>query len=392
MIRPLLLFVVTEDWYFLSHRLPMARAAQAAGFEVAVATRVGDGRAAIEAEGIRVFPLGWQRRGAGLKGEIKAVLELVRLYRRLRPAIIHHIALRPALFGSLAAHALSGAVVVNSVAGLGYAFIGREWRARLLRAAMLLAFRLLWRGRRRWLVVQNADDLAFFTDNRIVAADRTVIIRGSGIDTTAYAPCAEPAGPVRATLVARMLWDKGVGEFVAAARLLRAKGVQLVCTLVGMPDPANPKSVPEAQLRQWAEEGVVEWWGQRADIAQVWAQSAIAVLPSYREGLPKALLEAAACGRPLVATDVPGCRELVRDGVNGLLARAEDAASLAAALDRLAGDASLRKRLGEQARRDAETVYADGVVARAIGELYRAVLASRPGSGGAARHDHAGVQ
>lgn len=378
MTAPLLLYVVTEDWYFLSHRLPMARAARDAGFRVAVATRVGDGAAAIAAEGFALYPLRMRRRGGGLRGEVAAIAELVGLYRRLRPAVVHHIALKAAVYGSLAARLAGVAAVINSVAGLGYAFIGRDLKARVLKQAMLAAFRVLFRGRNRWLVVQNQDDYRLFVENGMTRAERTVIIRGSGVDAVALCPSPEPPPPLRAALVARMLWDKGVGEMVEAARLLRDQGVALRPVLVGAPDPANPKSIPEAQLRDWHDQGLVEWWGHRGDIAEVWRDCAIAVLPSYREGLPKALLEAAACGRPLVATDVPGCRELVRHDHNGLLVPARDGAALAGALRRLAEDAGLRARLGAAARRDAEQDFSAVTVAAETAALYRRVAGLPP--------------
>lgn len=369
-MKPLLLYVVTEDWYFLSHRLPMARAARDAGFRVAVATRAGDAAAAIVAEGFELIPLKLARRSGGLRAELAAIAELVGLYRNLRPAIVHHIALKPALFGSLAARLAGTPAVINSVAGLGYAFIGREWKARVLKLAMLAAFRMLFRGGNRWLVVQNEDDYRLFVGSGMTTAERTVIIRGSGVDTAAFKPAGEAPAPLRAAVVARMLWDKGIGEAVEAARLLRQWQVPLRLVLVGAPDPANPKSIPEAELRSWQEEGVVEYWGHRQDIAAVWAECAIAVLPSYREGLPKSLLEAAACGRPLVATDVPGCRELVCNDANGVLVPAQDGVALAHALRRLAEDPVLRQRLGAQARRDAETQFSNETVADQTAGLY----------------------
>lgn len=377
-MKPLVLFLVTEDWYFLSHRLPMARAARDAGFRVAVATRVGEAAQAIVAEGFEVFPLRLRRRGAGIGGELVAIAELVMLYRRLRPAIVHHVALKPAVYGSLAARLAGIGAVVNSVAGLGYAFIGREFKARLLKTAMLTAFRMLFRGRNRWVVVQNHDDYRLFVDNHLTAPERTLIIRGSGVDTDAFQMRDEPPGPLRVALVARMLWDKGVGEAVAAARRLRQWQVPVRLVLVGAPDPANPKSIPEAELRRWQDEGVVEWWGHRADIAEVWRQCAIAVLPSYREGLPKSLLEAAACGRPMVATDVPGCRELVRHEGNGLLVPAQDAEALAHAVRRLAEDAALRQSLGAHARRDVESHFSATTIARQTAALYRRATGLSP--------------
>lgn len=368
--KPLLLYLVTEDWYFLSHRLPMARAAREAGFRVAVATRVGDAAEAIVAEGFEVFPLKLRRRGTGPLSELAAIAELVSLYRRLRPVIVHHIALKPAVYGSLAAHLARVPAVINSVAGLGYTFIARELKARALKLVMLAAFRVLFRGRNRWLVVQNQDDYALFAGSGMTAHERTVIIRGSGVDTDVFVPQQEPSGPLRAALVGRMLWDKGVGEAVEAARLLRKWQVPLRLVLVGAPDPANPKSIPEADLCRWRDEGLVEWWGHRSDIISVWAECAVAVLPSYREGLPKSLLEAAACGRPLVATDVPGCRELVRHEVNGLLVPARDGEALAHALRRLVEIPELRARLGAQARRDAEIQFSATTVAGETARLY----------------------
>lgn len=367
-MRPKLLYLVTEDWYFLSHRLPMARAARDAGFDVVVATRVDKGRAAIEAEGFRVVPLQWSRRGFNPM----EMLRLIGLYRTERPQVAHHIALKAAVFGSLAARLTGVPSIVNSVAGMGYAFIGKEIKARLLAFLLTMAFRLLFR--RTWLVVQNRDDEAFF--RALIGPDRLRIIHGSGVDTKIFAPMPEPAR-LRATLVARMLWDKGVGEFVEAARLLKQQGVDVTMTLVGDPDAANSKSVPPAQLEQWRAEGVIEWHGPRSDIPALWADSAIAVLPSYREGLPKALLEAAACGRPMVATDVPGCRELVQDGANGLLVPAQDAQGLAAAIERLARDPDLRARLGAQARHDVEAIYADTVVAGKTARLYISLLPAK---------------
>jgi glycosyltransferase involved in cell wall biosynthesis len=176
-------------------------------------------------------------------------------------------------------------------------------------------------------------------------------------------------------LAGRMLWDKGVGEAVEAARLLAARGVALRIALVGRPDPANPRSIAEATLRGWVAEGLVEWWGQRDDMVEVWRDAAIGLLPSYREGMPKSLLEAAACGRPLVATDVPGCRALVTPGVDGLLVPPRDPAALAAALETLARDPLQRRRLGAAARESIAARFSDAEIRRQIADLYREMLA-----------------
>jgi glycosyltransferase involved in cell wall biosynthesis len=294
--------------------------------------------------------------------------------RRWRPDILHNVALKPAVVGSLAALLAGVPAVVNAVSGLGYMFINRSAKARLLRPLVTAAFRLLLGRRRCRLIVQNVDDQAFFQETGIVAAESIALIRGAGVDTEHFRPSPEPSGVPVAALVARLLWDKGVGEVVEAARLLKAQGVAMRVALVGRPDPHNPRSIPEDVVRGWQAEGLIEWWGHRDDVAAVWAEAAIAVLPSYREGLPKALLEAAACGRPLVTTDVPGCRELVADGDNGLLVPARQAAPLADGLRRLAGDAGLRRRLGERARARAVEEFSETVVAEQTLALYRQMV------------------
>jgi glycosyltransferase involved in cell wall biosynthesis len=299
------------------------------------------------------------------------VLQLVNLYRRERPDIVHHVALKPVLYGALAARLARVPAVVNALAGLGAAFISNSRRSRHLRRALLLAFRRLLDRKGSRLLVQNEDDRALFVDARIVGPARIALIPGSGVDAARFAPMPEPDGVPVAALVGRMLWDKGVGEAVEAARLLKARGVALRVALVGRPDPANPRSIPEETLRAWQDEGLVEWWGHRDDMVEVWRQAAIGLLPSYREGMPKALLEAASCGRALVATDVPGCRALVRPWLNGVLVAKGDAAALADALATLAAAPAMRAQMGAAARELVLAEYSDERIRAAIQALYR---------------------
>lgn len=378
-VRPRLLFVVTEDWAFWSHRLPMARAALAAGYDVAVACRVAAHRERIEAEGIRVLPLRRLiRESRNPLAELAAIAELTALYRRERPALVHHVALKPVLYGSVAARLAGVAAVVNAMIGMGYVFTARSTGARLLRPVITQAFRFLLGGRGRRLLVQNEDDRAVFADQGLVAETRITLIPGSGVDVHAYQPYEEaPIGdgsvPV-ALCVARLLWDKGIGELMDAARKLHGRGIPLRLWVVGDRDPANPRCVPQETIDQWTREGVVEFLGRRDDIADLWTQAHIAVLPSHREGMPKALLEAAASGRPLIATDVPGCRALVRHGHNGLLVPLGDVDALAEALESLAVDPALRRRFGAAARRDVEEIYSDEAVGRGVVALYASVI------------------
>ncbi|MCH8035744.1 MAG: glycosyltransferase family 4 protein [Proteobacteria bacterium] len=306
--KPVLLYLVTEDWYFWSHRLPIARAARAAGWEVLVATRVAEHGERIRREGFRLLPIGLRRRSLAPWREVAAIAELARLYRRERPDLVHHVAMKPVLYGSLAAALAGVPAVVNALAGMGYVFTSSGVKARLLRPLIRTAFRWLLDRPNSRLILQNPDDIAAMTGAAMtgatvakgtVTAERVALIRGSGVDIQIFRPREEPEGTPVAVMVSRMLWDKGVGELVEAARLLRRREVPLRVVLVGPPDPDNPASIPERQLRDWDASGDIAWWGERSDIAEIWAKGQIAVLPSHREGLPKSLLEAAACGRPM---------------------------------------------------------------------------------------------
>lgn len=348
-----LLYVVTEDWYFVSHRLPLAVAAQAAGFEVAVATRAGRQAETIRHAGIRLIPFALSRRGGNPLAEVMA---LWRLYRRESPDLVHHVALKPVLFGALAAWLARVPAQVNAVAGLGWLFTSSGRIVRLARPVLRGILARLLNQQHSLTIVQNPEDLALL-ERSGVQASRLRMIRGAGVNLQIFYPLIPLPGPVCVVLASRMLWDKGVGEFVEAARRLTEAGISARFVLVGGPDPANPASVPEPILRGWHGQHGVEWWGRREDMPAVLQAAHIACLPSYREGVPKSLLEAAACGLPIVTTDAPGCREVVRDGVNGLLVPVRDAAALAAALEKLIADATLRRRLGEQSRIRAEKEF-----------------------------------
>ena len=383
--RPKLLFLVTEDWYFCSHRLPVARAAREAGFEVVVATRVRGHGAAIREEGFGLRPLAWRRRSDGLLGAARAISAISRLYRDEQPDIVHHVALKPVLFGGIArrlafARAAAAPAMVDSVMGLGSGFSDATTAAKLRRPPLALALRLVAGGSRGWIVVQNPEDRAALAGLGIDAR-RIALIRGSGVDTRHFVPLPEPGGDtVAVALVSRMLRDKGVLDAAAAIRKLRARGCAVELLLAGPTDPDNANSLTPEALRSLAAEPGIEWLGPVADVRAVWRRAAIAVLPStYGEGVPKTLLEAAACGRPLVAADVPGCREVVRPGTTGVLVPPHDVDGLAAAIASLAGDPALRAMLGRAGRELIEQRFADEIVARETLALYRTALAERGG-------------
>jgi glycosyltransferase involved in cell wall biosynthesis len=370
-----LLFLVTEDWYFCSHRLPLAIAARDAGYEVAVATRFSKHRNIVEEAGLHAFHIPFHRGGSNLFRELRTLRRIVRTYRAFRPHIVHHVAIKPVLYGSLAARRTRVPAVVNALAGLGYVFSSHDVRARVLMPFVKQAYKLLLAHPRSKLIVQNKDDLALFAAQGLTAYSRMVLIRGSGVQVNLYPVTPEPPGIPLVVLPARMLRDKGVEEFVQAAGMVRARGVPARFALVGTPDPENPASIPRSRLEEWATKGIVENWGWRDDMAQVLSAASIVCLPSYREGLPKALLEAAACARPIVTCDVPGCKEVVRHGDNGLLVPPRDSASLANALIALLSDPTLRQRMGARGRGRVETEFSMGEVLSDTLKLYRSLLA-----------------
>jgi glycosyltransferase involved in cell wall biosynthesis len=369
-----IIYLVTEDWYFCSHRLPVARAAREAGAEVIVATRVDRHADAIASEGFRLAPLSWRRRSQNPFPEVRALRDIIRLYRSERPDIVHHVAVKPAVYGGLAAALAGHPRQVIAIAGLGYVSTSTQWRARALRPIVRAVFRRVFDRPESRVIVQNPDDEAALAAAGTVDRARLHVIRGSGVDLERFSPAMPPKEPVTAVLAGRMLVSKGVCEAVEAARLLRGRGVRIRIVLAGEPDPENPESIGRSRLERWAREGIVDWCGHVADMPALWRGAHIGLLPSYREGLPKTLLEAAACGLPLVATDVPGCREIVRDGENGVLVAVRAVAALADALERLAGDPELRRRMGERSRDLAQRHFAERIVVEATLSVYEEAM------------------
>jgi glycosyltransferase involved in cell wall biosynthesis len=373
-VRPKLLYLITEDWYFWSHRLDLAKAAQAAGFDVAIATRVTDHGDEIRREGFRLLPISLVRRSRNPIRECASIQELISLYSRERPHIVHHVALKPILYGAWAAWWAKIPVVINAFAGLGYTFTDRHDHATFLQSVLTWGLKAAVRLNRSMIICQNADDRNWLHERGIATFGQTSIVAGSGVNTEAFTITDPPQGLPIVLLPARMLWDKGIGEFVQAARLLQGKGIRAKFVLVGRCDDDNPAAIPQNQLDEWVREGTVEWWGHREDMARVYAGASLVVLPSYREGLPKVLLEAAACGKSLIATDVPGCRDAVRHQVNGLLVPVRDATALARAIEALLADQPMRERMGKAGR---ELIVREFSVARITAQmvaLYRELL------------------
>jgi glycosyltransferase involved in cell wall biosynthesis len=362
-----LLFFVTEDWYFVSHRLALAAAAREAGYAVSVATRVRRHGEVIRAAGVRVIPFENSRSSLNPFAELWTLARLIALWRRERPDVSHHVAMKPVLYGSIAARLAGTPRVINALAGMGWLFTSGAGSARWLKPLVRRALGLLLKS--TTVLVQNPDDASLLAQMG-VPQEGIRCIAGSGVDLQRFSPQPEPDGVPVVLLCARLLWDKGVGEFASAARLLKQQGCQARFLLAGEPDEANPAAIPRDQIDKWVEEGVVEYLGWVEDMPRLLARSSVVCLPSYREGLPLALIEAAAAGRPIVTTDTPGCREAVRDGDNGLLVPPRDARALAQQLARLIADPQLRQQMGARGRVLAQQQFGAEQVIRQTLALY----------------------
>ena len=380
-----LLILATEDWYFISHRLPMARGAKEIGFEVTVACRFAAQGQDILREGFALRPLRFFTRNPRFMGaEIVSFLELLVVYFSVRPDVALHVGMKPALLGSCATLFVPGIRIVNLFAGLGTVFTKDRKRYRLLRFMIIQILRVLHRIKGGCVIVQNKDNLRYMRDQGIAAADSIFLLRGSGVDTDLFKPGKLQArsGAPTVTLAGRMLWNKGVGVFVEAARILRDRGVDVHMTLVGIPDYANSEYVPNEQLSQWDDTGIIDWQGYRDDMHVVWRECDIAVFPTYYgEGIPLALLEAGACGLPIVATDTAGCRDIIKDGVNGLLVPSKDPVRLADAIESLLADPDLVRKLGDRIYAEITEHYAAQHIATDTQEILKSIYLGRGWSG-----------
>lgn len=353
MNKPKLLFVVTEDWYFLSHRMPTVRGAQQAGYDVAVVTSNGSARAAIEAQGVRVIPFNFDRRNLKPQQAMQQIKALTAVYKAEKPTIVHHIAMKPILFGSLAAWQARVPHVINAFAGLGYVFSADTALAKTVRLVLIPAFRMLLQRPGSVVLFQNDDDRQLLQKlGALSKKSQTVLIRGSGVETDRLQLMPLPAGDdFICAFAGRMIGIKGLPTMQEAFVRLRAEAPYIKLWLCGQPDPGNPGSWTQEQIDQWTRDNPNVIYKGHCNMADVWAQSHVALQPSYGgEGIPKSLLEAAACGRAIIATDVPGCREVVQEGQNGFLVPPRDAGLLAARILLLARDRDQCSRMGQASR------------------------------------------
>ena len=370
-----LLFVVNTPEFFLSHRLPIAIAAHKAGYEVHVASAEGEGVQAVLAHGFVHHSIGFARSGQNPWVEFRTLMSLVQVMRRVRPDIVHLITIKPVLYGGIAARLVRVPAVVSAVSGLGTVFLAHTWATRLRRRLIIKLYKAAFRQRSLAVIFQNPDDRDTLISSGAIQRLDTRLIRGSGVSLDDYPYTTEPEGKPVAVMAARLLTNKGVFEFVDAARILRDRGVDVDMRLIGSPDLGNPASVTELELERWQSECVVTVMGYRTDVAHQYASANIVCLPSYYgEGLPKSLVEAAACGRAVVTTDHPGCRDAIRPDGTGILIPIKDSVALANAVQTLIENPSLRKSMGEAGRELAEEAFSiDRIVTQHL-KIYDEVL------------------
>lgn len=368
-----LIFFTTEDWFFCSHFINRAIEAKRQGYEVTIVTRVQDHGDQIKAQGFHLIPVNLARKGMNPLKEIKLIWRLIGIYRSVKPDIIHCIGMKPIFYGTFASFFTNIPFRINAPIGMGFVFSSSDFQAKLVRPFILAAYRFLLNPDNSFVIFENPDDLNMMVAKKMVSQDHAILIRGAGVDVNHFYPVPEPTGSITIILASRMLRDKGVYEFIDAAKRIKKQGADCRFVLVGNPDPENPTSIPEKKIIEWQYQGLIEWWGHREDMPNIFAQAHMIVLPSYREGLPKVLLEAAACGKAIIATDVPGCREIVHHGKNGLLVPSHDEKSLADAIQFLIQHPKQRIEMGKAGRMMVETYFADKIVISQTLKVYQSL-------------------
>lgn len=346
-----ILFIVSEDWYFVSHRLHLAVAAINDGYEVALLSRISRHQELISSLGIKLIDWPLERKSKNLVKELKSIYHIVDAVRSFKPNVIHAVAIKPVIYTALSRLFFNIDGIVLALGGLGFIFRSNRVSAKILRILVMPTLRFLLVSKSICLIVQNKDDRKVLENLKVANKNNTRLIRGAGVNTKDFFSKPIPHKIPLVILPARMLWDKGVGDFVRCAKKCIDNKIHVKFALIGTPDPHNPECVPELQLKEWVNQGIVEWWGQKDNMAKVYNLADVVCFPSYHEGLPKTLLEAASCELPIVSYDVLGCREVVKDNVNGYLVPFKDENALFVAVTSLLGNYSLRRNMGKMGRK-----------------------------------------
>ncbi|MCH8558973.1 MAG: glycosyltransferase family 4 protein [Balneolia bacterium] len=377
-VKPRILYLVNVDWFFISHRLPLALAAKSFGFEVIIAASNSGYKEEIESYGMEFIHIPFSRKGTNLLNEILTLIKVYRVFRKIKPDIVHQVTIKPVIFGSLIARFSNRLSVVNAITGLGFVFSDDE-KSSLLHLIINKLYKIALNNPRQYTIFQNPDDRKQFIDNKLVNADHTFIIMGSGVDCEVFKPSFNNNNDKKTVLFAsRMIWDKGVNEFYEAAKIVKKQVPDVEFVLAGMADQGNPNAVKPEELIKWTKEGYVKWIGHTDNMLKLIQSSTIVVLPTYYpEGVPKILIEAAACGKPIVTTNRAGCREIVRDGINGILVPQKDSKQLAGAILEILNDEGLAKKYGVNGREIVLNEFSEKIVVSKTMEVYKKLVGKK---------------
>lgn len=365
-----ILFVVNSPNFFLSHRLPLAIAAKKAGYEVHIATASGHGVSKIKSKGLIHHSIPFERSGQNIFFDFLTFISLIKLFRSVRPTLIHLVTIKPVIYGGIAARLVGIKSVIAAISGLGTVFIDKSFSGYLRQLFVFTFYRAAFKHCNFAVIFQNLDDKNVFIEKNLVKSDYCHIIRGSGVNLSEYSFIPEPDSIPIIVMASRLLKDKGVFEFVESAKILKKQGLKIIFRLIGESDSENKTSISQKLLKKWQSEDFVELLGYREDIADQYAKANIVCLPSYREGLPKSLIEAAACGRAVVTTDVPGCRDAITPGITGLLCSVKDADNLAITIKTLIDDPNMRREMGRAGRELAQAEFAIEYIVNKHLDLY----------------------
>ena len=366
-----LLFIINVDWFFISHRLPIALAAKKEGYAVHIACGITDKQEYLENLGLVVHPLNLSRGSTGIVQEFKSFIAIKKKLKSINPDIVHFVTIKPVLYGGIASRIIGIKNKVFAISGLGYVFTSDSFKTSILRAFIIQLYKIALGGRNSKVIVQNTNDRDILSKYKIIKKEQEILIRGSGVDLETYVYREEPIGIPNVVMAARLLKDKGVLEFIEAAKILLHKGINAKFILYGDIDEHNPASLNTNELKHIKEESIIEVHGFVSNISEVFSKANIVVLPSYREGLPKVLIEAAACGRPVVTTDVPGCRDAIEVNKTGILVKVKDSQLLANAIKKLIENKNLRVDMGKAGRELAEKEFSIKKVINTHLDIYR---------------------
>lgn len=374
---PKLVILTSDDWYFLSHRLPMASAAKSMGMDVVVVTSGGPRVSEIEELGYRHIQLdAMSRMHKGLLKSLRLAFVLRGFLNKEKPDLVLNVGLRLAVLATVGNFPRNRPEIINLIAGLGYLFTSNRLHARILGPFIKFVMRFIFRRRNVHLITQNRDNFEFFHCDIVGHDRRLTLIAGSGVDPDRFKPVNQPETPLIVTLAGRMIWSKGIREFVGAAKILKKMYPDIRMVLVGVPDAANRESIPVETLRKWDNDSLIEWWGFEPNIAETWNRTSISVVPTwYGEGIPKVLLEAGACARPVIASNISGCNDVIEDGVNGILIPSRSVQAIVDAVSRLVESPEEREAMGARLRETVRDNHSNAITHQATKELLEKITA-----------------